>query len=67
MFSKTAAQVTLLPNAVDLVHLLEYSYSSANTLLNMIKILFLQKFEGFCVCVCGGGGGGGGCLFFRYL
>ena len=47
-----------LPYAVNLAHLLEYLleylYSSAEIVLNMIKILFLQKFEvllWFCVFI----------------
>ena len=50
VFSRTAAQVTLFTQRCGFgPFLLAYSYSSAGIVLNMIKILFLQKFEVFFV------------------
>ena len=45
VFSRTAARVTAFPSAVDLVRFTGELYSSADIVLNMIKIFCLQKFE----------------------
>ena len=49
VFSRTAAGVTLFYPVLYIRRvLLEHSYSSADIVLSMIKILFLQKFEVCC-------------------
>ena len=63
VFNRTMARIKRFTQRV----LLEYSYSSADIVPNMIKILFLQKFEVFLFFFFLGGGGGGGSLFIRYL
>ena len=47
VFSRVGSRYTFLPSGVDLASFLEYSDSSAEFVLNMIKILFLQQFNVF--------------------
>ena len=48
MLSRTEAPVTILPNVVDLARLLEYSYSSADIIFNMIIKSYFFKSLKFC-------------------
>ena len=45
MFSRTAARITLFGQRCRFCVLLECSYSSAEIVFNIVKILFLQNFD----------------------